>query len=92
MPEYDLELDEAVKKIRGIKAKTVCVQLPDGLKPKFSEIVDYLEKNTSAEIITWEGSCFGSCDIPNLSNVDLIIQWGHAAPNVLKPKVGRDDE
>ena len=91
MPEYDLELDSAVKKIKEIKAKKVLVQLPDGLKPKFNEIVDHLEKNTSAEILLWSGSCFGSCDIPNVENVDLIIQWGHAAPTELKPKVVRDD-
>ena len=40
-----------------------------------------LEKQTSATIITWTGSCYGACDIPtqveNLG-VDLLIQWGHS--------------
>ncbi|MAF35835.1 hypothetical protein CL622_01810 [archaeon] len=92
MPEYDLELERAVETIKQASAKTVCVQLPDGLKPKFIEIVDYLEKNTKAQIFVWADSCFGVCDIPNLVGVDLLLQWGHASPKELMPKVTRDDE
>jgi diphthamide biosynthesis enzyme Dph1/Dph2-like protein len=92
MSKYDLELEKAVEKIKETKAETVLVQLPDGLKPKFSEIVDHLEKETKAEIMIWMDSCFGSCDIPELKGIDLLIQWGHAAPSELMPKVTRDDE
>ena len=42
--QYDLELGEAVKEIKDKKAKTVCIQLPDGLKPKAKEIADKIEK------------------------------------------------
>ncbi len=78
--EINLELEKAVKKIITQEARIVCLQLPDGLKPKAKEIQDYLKQNTSAEIIIWAGSCFGSCDIPNgleKIGVDLLIQWGH---------------
>lgn len=78
---YNLELDKAVKEISKSKAKTVLVQLPDGLKPKAKEIKEYLEKNTKAEILIWLGSCFGACDVPLESknlNVDLIVQFGHS--------------
>jgi len=74
---YDLELDRAVAKIKKEKAKTVCIQLPEGLKPKAKEIVDKLEKETNAKILIWIGSCFGACDVPKL-DVDLLIQWGHS--------------
>ena len=40
--EYDLELDRAVTLIKNNKAAKVCVQLPDGLKPKAKEVVDKL--------------------------------------------------
>jgi 2-(3-amino-3-carboxypropyl)histidine synthase len=77
---YNLELEKAVKEIKKAKAKTVLIQLPDGLKPKAKEIQEFLQKNTKAEILIWGGSCFGACDIPNFK-ADLLIQWGHAAWN-----------
>ncbi len=79
---YDLEIEKAVEKIKQEKAKFVCIQLPEGLKPKANEIVEELEKQTSATIITWLGSCYGACDIPTqveLLGVDLLIQWGHSS-------------
>lgn len=75
---FNLELDEAVKKIKKEKAKLVCIQLPDGLKPQAKEIKDFLEKKTSADIIIWFGSCYGACDIPHIPEADLLIQWGHS--------------
>ena len=74
---YDLELNKAVLKINQEKAKIVCIQLPDGLKPEAEKIKNYLEQNTNAKIIIWLGSCFGACDIPNVK-ADLLIQWGHS--------------
>ena len=77
---YDLELDKVAKEIKDKKAKQVIIQLPDGLKLKTQEIVNYLEKNTKAQIFIWLSSTFGACDFPlgldNL-NIDLMIQWGH---------------
>lgn len=80
--EYDLELERAAREIKQHDAKLVCIQLPDGLKPKAQEIVDYLQEHTNARIITWLGSCYGACDVPleaNRVGADLIIQWGHSA-------------
>jgi len=80
MQQYDLELERIAKKIKQEKAKTVCIQLPDGLKPEAEHIVKELEK-TGATIMIWLGSCWGACDIPlelNRLGVDLLIQWGHS--------------
>lgn len=77
--EYDLELKRIENEIKKTKAKNVLLQLPDGLKPKALEIVDYLEKNTKANIIIWLDTCFGACDIPvGLKNIDLLVHFGHA--------------
>ena len=76
--DYDLELDKCVNKIKKQKAKKVLIQLPDGLKPKASEIAKYLEEKTKANIFIWLNSCYGACDIPNIKNMDLIIQFGHS--------------
>ena len=81
MDNYNLELSKAVNQIKTQKAKLVLIQLPDGLKPKAKEIKEKIEKETKAKVITWLGSCFGACDIPqNLEklNIDLLIQWGHS--------------
>lgn len=75
--EYELELNKAIKEIKKSKAKTVCIQLPDGLKPKAKEIAELIETNTKAEVMIWLSSCYGSCDVPKL-DVDLLIQWGHS--------------
>ena len=78
---YDLELDKVVKRIKREKPKLVCLQLPDGLKPRAKEIQDKLEKETDSKIIIWAGSCFGACDIPvqlEKLGVDLLVQWGHS--------------
>lgn len=77
---YDLELNKVVKEIKKQKAKLVCIQLPDGLKPKATEIAKELEKNTNAKILIWAGSCFGACDVPVelKDKVDLLIQFGHS--------------
>jgi 2-(3-amino-3-carboxypropyl)histidine synthase len=75
---YDLELDKAVKAITKKNAKTVCIQLPDGLKPEAQDIAEYIEKETKAEVFIWLGSCYGACDVPELKDVELLIQWGHS--------------
>jgi len=78
---YNLEIEKAVKKIKELKAKKVCIQLPDGLKPKAKEITDELEQKTKAEITIWLGSCYGACDLPfyiDRFGFDLLIQWGHS--------------
>ena len=78
MDNYDLELSKVIEKINKENTKLVCIQLPDGLKPRAKEIADTLEKQTKAKILIWLGSCYGACDYPNLNNIDLLIQWGHS--------------
>ncbi len=82
MQDYDLELNKVIETINKEKAKLVCIQLPDGLKPRAKEIQQAIEKNTKADVVIWLGSCFGSCDVPlqvEKLGVDLLIQWGHSA-------------
>ncbi len=74
---YDLELERIVSEIKKQKAKTVLLQLPDGLKPWGLTISDYLVAETDAKISIWLGTCFGACDLPN-SDADLVVQFGHA--------------
>ncbi|MBI4152464.1 diphthamide synthesis protein [Candidatus Woesearchaeota archaeon] len=80
MTLYDPELEKAAAKIKEIRAKTVCIQLPDGMKPEAQAIADRLSAETGARTLIWLGSNFGACDIPlglQRMNVDLLISWGH---------------
>jgi len=79
--EYELELDRVVKEIKNIKAKLVCIQLPDGLKPKATEIVDKIESKTNAKCFIWMDTNFGACDLPlgiEKLKIDLLIHFGHS--------------
>ena len=42
--EYELELEKAIKEIKGHDAELVLIQLPDGLKPKSKEITDEINR------------------------------------------------
>ena len=78
---YNLELEKAAEKINDSKARLVCIQLADGLKPKAEEITKYLEQNTKASVFIWMSTCFGACDIPlsiERLGFDLLIQFGHS--------------
>lgn len=75
--KYELELERIVSEIKSSGAKSVLLQLPDGLKPWGIALSDYLESKTSVNISIWLGDCFGACDLPN-SDSDLIVQFGHA--------------
>lgn len=78
---YELNIKKVIDKINSQKAKLVCIQLPDGLKPKAKDIQEQIEENTKAKVIIWAGSCFGACDTPagiDKLGIDLLIQWGHS--------------
>lgn len=80
MSLYDPQLQEAIVKITEAKAKMVCIQLPDGMKPYARDIADRISAATGVKILIWLGSNFGACDIPlglNRMGVDLLISWGH---------------
>ena len=77
--KLDLELEKLFSAIKESKAKTVLIQLPDGLKPRAGEIQEEVKKKFPAVKLTfWAGSCYGSCDVPNVSSFDLLVQFGHS--------------
>ena len=77
--ELNIELNKLLDEISKTKAETVLIQLPDGLKPKAKEIQEVVKDNfPSVKLTFWSGSCFGSCDVPNVKNFDLLVQFGHS--------------
>ncbi|MEK6937702.1 MAG: diphthamide synthesis protein [Nanoarchaeota archaeon] len=75
----NLELEKLFSTIKESKAKTVLIQLPDGLKPKAREIQAEVKKKFPLVKLTfWTGSCYGACDVPNVKGFDLLVQFGHS--------------
>ena len=74
---YDLELSKIITTIKKNNFKKILLQLPEGLKPYALEIANHLEENTNSTYFIWLGSCFGACDIPQIKDIDLTIQFGH---------------
>lgn len=80
MTLYNIELQKVLNQIKAVNAKTVCIQLPDGMKPYAKDIADELQAKTGARVLIWLGSNFGACDVPlglPPMGVDLLISWGH---------------
>lgn len=76
-----MEVEKILKIIKKEKAKFVLLQFPNGLKRKATNIANIIEKNTKAKVFIWFNSCYGSCDIPLVGNlekkIDLIFSFGH---------------
>ena len=78
---YNIDLENAVTKINQNNYKKIVLQIPEGLKSQSNKIVDFLEKETKAEIIISADPYFGACDLISLEyrnlDVDFVIQIGH---------------
>ncbi|MBT7368307.1 hypothetical protein HN814_08895 [Candidatus Woesearchaeota archaeon] len=78
---YKIDTENIISQINEQDSKLVCLHLPDGLKPKAKELQKEIVDKTSAQVIIWGGSCYGSCDLPlevKRLGVDLLIHFGHS--------------
>lgn len=83
LENYSLDFEKIEKEIKSSKAKSVLLQFPDGLKPYATAVTDFLQsKFPKLQFMIWLGSCFGACDVPQVSHlkpkIGLIIQFGHS--------------
>ncbi len=72
-------LKSELKRLKGMdkykNARTVGIQLPEGLKNKIGIILDEL---VDKDIVFMGDPFWGACDIPQKGNLDLIVQFGHS--------------
>ena len=66
------------------RAKTIALQVPEGLKTGVVPIAKQIEKNSSGtSVLIFADPCYGACDIPihamQSYGCDLIIHIGHSA-------------
>ncbi|MCX8193830.1 MAG: diphthamide synthesis protein [Candidatus Pacearchaeota archaeon] len=86
---YNFEIEKIIKEIKKAKAKRVLLQLPEGLKPFATKLVDEIESNTNVRAFIWIGSCYGSCDLPQgieKLKIDTVMHLGHSAWPFYKAK------
>jgi 2-(3-amino-3-carboxypropyl)histidine synthase len=86
---YNLELDRVISEIKERKAGKVLLQLPDGMRPFASQIVDAIENASDAKMFLSGDSCYGACDVALTQakqlGVGLIVHYGHT-PMVKHPE------
>jgi len=81
---FNLNLSELCKKINGLEGKPglILVQLPEGVKPRGKEIVEFLERELGTTVVLNAEPCFGACDLAvkeaEFLNADLIVHFGHS--------------
>jgi 2-(3-amino-3-carboxypropyl)histidine synthase len=85
---YSIGLETAARKIKKKNYSLVVLQLPEGLKRYTPKLVDFLEKNSGADIIISGDPCFGACDTLHpgflFPGVDAAVQIGHAPMPAMK--------
>lgn len=77
---FDLRLNDIAVWIRNGGYSSVALQLPEGLKIRATEIVDFLTQNTSAHFTILGDPCYGACDIfCNFKDIaDALVHFGHS--------------
>jgi len=76
-----LKLEKATEAAKEKNAKTIAIQVPEGLKTKITEIVKEVEEKTGATVFAFVAPCFGACDVADEKakalGADLLLHFGH---------------
>ncbi len=77
---YDFRLGEVAAWIKLVGARTVALQMPEGLKVHAQRIARQLEEDTKATFLIVGDPCYGACDYTARygSYADALVQFGHA--------------
>ena len=77
---FDLKLDDIAAWISNGGYASVALQLPEGLKIRATEIIDFLSERTNSKFIVLGDPCYGACDIfYNFKDVaDALVHFGHS--------------
>ncbi|KAK9882679.1 hypothetical protein WA026_022730 [Henosepilachna vigintioctopunctata] len=79
---YNFEIAKTLWRIKETNAKTVALQMPEGLLLYSTTIADIIEEFTGAESIIMGDVTYGACCIDDLTakslRVDLLVHYGHS--------------
>ena len=77
---FDLKLQEITAWIRNGGYSSVALQLPEGLKIRATEVIDFLSNSTDASFIVLGDPCYGACDlfVDYKKVADALVHFGHS--------------
>ncbi len=73
----DWEIQRILDEVERRKAKTVVVQLPEGLKKQAVKVATELEQKGDVQVVISADPCYGACDLISFRG-DLLVHFGHA--------------
>jgi 2-(3-amino-3-carboxypropyl)histidine synthase len=80
---YKFDLDKILEDIKSARAKSVGLQLPEGLKRQAPALAKAIEEGSDSQVKVYGEECFGACDVIIDPDVDLVFNIGHAdIPNM----------
>ncbi|XP_022910219.2 2-(3-amino-3-carboxypropyl)histidine synthase subunit 1-like [Onthophagus taurus] len=79
---YNFEIPKTIWRIQETKAKTVALQMPEGLLMYSTTLCDIISEFTEADVIIMGDVTYGACCVDDLTakslNVDLLVHYGHS--------------
>ncbi len=77
---FDLRLEYIAEWVRGRGYASVALQLPEGLKVRATEVVDFLTRETGADCVILGDPCYGACDlfVRYKDLADGLVHFGHS--------------
>lgn len=79
---YNFEIPKTIWRIQEMKAKTVALQMPEGLLMYSTTIADIIKDFTGADSIIMGDVTYGACCVDDLTatvlGVDLLVHYGHS--------------
>lgn len=89
---YNFEIHKTIWRIKEIKAKTVALQMPEGLLMFATTIADIIEDFTGADSIIMGDVTYGACCVDDYTaralNADLLVHYGHSCLVPIDQTVG----
>lgn len=79
--DYEFKMDKVCDTIKRNRYEYIGIQLPDGLRRYYQQIIEFIKERTGAEVITFMEPCYGACDIADNDfesiGADCLIHFGH---------------
>ena len=81
-PNYNFEVPKTIWRLKQMGAKTVALQMPEGLLLYACAIADILERFAGAEAVIMGDVTYGACCVDDLSaaalGCELLVHYGHS--------------
>jgi 2-(3-amino-3-carboxypropyl)histidine synthase len=80
MTNYQFKIAEIIAKVKGMDAKVLGLQFPEGLKIYAVDLARQIENETGSTVIISGDPCYGACDLSDKDMdglIDVLVHFGH---------------